>query len=53
MIYVSWDLFEGTEEIHEKYQPGYAMPRPNFEKNKSGVICSLNEENCVVEVWLI
>jgi hypothetical protein len=41
MIYVSWDLFEGTEENHEKYQPGYA----NFETNTSGGVCSVREEN--------
>jgi len=45
MIYVSWDLFEGTEESHEKYQPGYAMSPPNFERNTSGGMCSVREEN--------
>jgi hypothetical protein len=25
MIYVSWDLSEGTEEQQQKYQPVYAM----------------------------
>jgi hypothetical protein len=45
MIYGSWDLFEGTEESHEKYQPGYAMSRSNFETNTSGGISSVREEN--------
>jgi hypothetical protein len=34
MIYVSLDLLEETEESNEKYQPGYTMSRPNFEKNR-------------------
>jgi hypothetical protein len=33
MIYLSWDFFEETEEIHEKCQPGYATSLPNFEKD--------------------
>ena len=53
MIYVSWDLFEESEEIHEKCRPGYAVLRPNFEKNTSAVICSLREENFIVELQLI